>query len=181
MSKLIYLSGKARSGKDEFARLWIKNNPKFIRMAFADEIKSMTSQILGVKLEDLSNPETKEKYRAFLIYGGQLVRAIDPDYWVKKVTSREDFKRKDVIITDVRCVNEMEELEYRAEYYFKEAIGVRISALEPVRLARGANPDFFDDVSETSMDNEHLTWNIANNGTLEDLEKEIKKVMAWHG
>ena len=184
MSKLIYLSGKARSGKDEFAKIWCKLNPSFKRMAFADAIKSKAAEILGVKLEDLSNPETKEKYRAFLIFGGQLVRSVDPLYWVKQVVNDPYFKTGDVIITDVRFPNEINELDYWATKFDKEIIRIRMVASEEVRLARGANPEFFNDISETALDNFDPAYftTFVNDSTLEHLEdcaKFIEKTIDW--
>lgn len=180
MSKLVYLSGKARSGKDEFAKIWCRLNPSFKRMAFADAIKSKAAEILGVKLEDLSNPDTKEKYRAFLIFGGQLVRSVDPLYWVKQVINDPYFKTGDVIITDVRFPNEINELDYWANKYEKDIMYVKIGAPEKIRIERGANPEFFDDISETALDdigtvhmNDYTVW---NSGTLEELEGCVKNI-----
>ena len=180
MSKLVYLTGKARSGKDEVAKIWQKYCPSFTRMAFADEIKYLTSDILKVDYKDLSNPDTKEKYRAFLIYGGQIVRAIDKDYWVKKITSKNQFKNEDVIITDVRFLNEIQELDYRGDYFAKDIISIRIRATDETRKARGANPEFFDDISETELDflkDSDFNYTIVNDTSLLGLEQRIIEIL----
>ena len=185
MTKLVYLSGKSRAGKDEVTKIWCKLCPSFTKMAFADEIKKKTSDILGVKLEDLSDPATKEKYRAFLIFGGQLVRSIDSNYWVKKVVGSDSFRKKDVIISDVRFLNEMNELDYLGGYYGKEVISINVFANQDIRVVRGANPEFFNDKSETDLDccdSGDFDWRIANNGTLQELEANVKfifKEMGW--
>lgn len=179
MSKLVYLTGKARAGKDEFARLWIKHNPTFKKLAFADEIKKLTSKILGLKLEDLSNPETKEKYRAFIIFGGQLGRHIDPDIWIRRLMNTPEFAG-DSIVSDVRFQNELDTLESLDGYpYHKKICPIRIKASEKNRLARGANPEFFDDISETDLDayeDDDFEFTVENNSTLEDLERKVIEI-----
>jgi hypothetical protein len=56
---ILSLSGRKHSGKTTFAKEAIKKG--FIKISFADKLKEITAKILNCSVEDLSDPELKEK------------------------------------------------------------------------------------------------------------------------
>ena len=81
MNYTLLLTGKMRAGKDELAKIMLKLDPSLRRMAFADKLKELSAQVLGIPVEDLHDAEKKKQYRDRLIFGGNLVRSVSPHTW----------------------------------------------------------------------------------------------------
>ena len=117
MSKLVGITGFARSGKDTFfscASSYLDSiNETSIRYAFADILKSecdsLTRQYAGISCFT-SNDEEKALIRPLLVaYGTHLRRQLNPNCWIDRI--RDDVGRAldsnhYVFITDVRFENE---------------------------------------------------------------------------
>lgn len=101
---LLGLSGFAGVGKDTAGRSMVN----WHRRAFADELKAELKDFC-LKAYNLdvftSDPEQKKFLRDLMVYHGRSMRAIDPNYWIKKVeaTMKPDMN---YVITDVRYANE---------------------------------------------------------------------------
>ena len=117
MSKIIAISGFARSGKDTAFKimedyLQLNEGWSFQRVAFADALKShlypLVSNKLGIDLYNCSDSE-KELIRPLMVEYGKAHRSLDGEYWVK-----ESFKDLDIsesskvvyVVTDLRYENE---------------------------------------------------------------------------
>lgn len=99
---LIGLCGYARVGKDSIAALM----PGWIRRAFATQLKldvDVLTRPLG--LDVLHNDEHKIMARELLVAHGRLARAVDPNYWIDRISIPG---AGDCVITDVRYANEVE-------------------------------------------------------------------------
>ena len=117
MSKLIGITGFARSGKDTFfscASSYLDSlNKTSVRYAFADILKSecdpLTRQYSGISCFT-SDDREKALIRPLLVaYGTHLRRQLNPDCWIDRI--RDDVGRAlnenhYVFITDVRFENE---------------------------------------------------------------------------
>ena len=122
---IVGFCGYARSGKDTAAQALIDKG--FQRCAFADALKldvlsalqgsaritdavfegqSTGGLALKVSLGLFSSPATKEQFRPLLVEYGRAMRALDPDYWVKRLDLR--LPNAPIVITDVRYKNEHE-------------------------------------------------------------------------
>lgn len=98
---LIGLCGYARVGKDSIAALM----PGFVRRAFATQLKMDVDRLTRpLGLDVLHNTEHKIMARELLVAHGRLARAVDPDYWIDRVT----VPNMNCVITDVRYANEVE-------------------------------------------------------------------------
>lgn len=184
---IIGISGKARSGKDQFGeylRKCLKERHKrfFRRVAFATQLKFMCKehfdlsddQLWGDKKENpderffkssvkIGNKEYKEFWTAREIMQelGGFYRRIDYNFWV---TTLDRYLKKeiikDAIITDVRHINECE--------YVKNNKGVLIKVVrESADEIHGMQHE-----SETALDDRpkgYFDIEIDNCGTLEDL------------
>tara|TARA_B100002019_G_scaffold86192_1_gene74687 strand:- start:6268 stop:6915 length:648 start_codon:yes stop_codon:yes gene_type:complete len=117
MSKLIGVSGFARSGKDTFFErsklLLEKHGKKAVRVAFADALKSECDELLS-KYTNLSafteEDSEKEIVRPLLVtYGTQIRRKLNENCWIEKVQPQViEYLKSDyyVFVTDVRFKNE---------------------------------------------------------------------------
>jgi hypothetical protein len=117
MSKLIGVSGFARSGKDTFFErsklLLEEHGKKAVRVAFADALKSECDELLS-KYTNLSafteEDSEKEIVRPLLVtYGTQIRRKLNENCWIEKVQPQViDYLKSDyyVFVTDVRFKNE---------------------------------------------------------------------------
>lgn len=112
MSLIIGLSGVAGAGKDLFFSLLkkslAKNKINVCRLALADGLKSeLSSHILklyGVNIFECDR-ETKNLYRPFLVFHGELKRKLSNGrHWIDKISQRVNSQAKNKIycITDIR-------------------------------------------------------------------------------
>ncbi len=127
--KVISIAGYARAGKDTFANIakviLERNNYRFVRVAFADEVKNEIQKMLnnnGFKLNvQKLTAEEKEKIRPlFVIWATQRRKESDGEaYWINVVDKQlnniiYDFKnagestdRLVTLIPDCRYLNEV--------------------------------------------------------------------------
>ena len=175
----IALTGKIRSGKDSVADILVAKG--FERFAFSDGIWATIQNIWGIS-EDYTN-----KPRKLLQDVGQKLREVDPyvwiDYTIHNVRATESLlealgvaDKTDIIITDLRQPNEYEVL--REEGFTI----IRVSAPESARKqrARARGDDFTEQdlihETESHIDDFEVDYEIINNGTLEELAKEVERV-----
>lgn len=176
----IALTGKMRSGKDAVAHhLYIAHG--FHKAAFGDALKRHAHDVFPW-VSELSKP--RALYQNF----GQLMREIDPQVWVKHAertvegiislrTSMSDAEIG-VVISDLRQPN---------EFSWARANGftvIRVTAPDEARLARAkaAGDDFREEdlahETEQHADGFAVDYEIANDGTIEDLRKKVDAIMA---
>lgn len=201
MKTLILISGKARSGKNTAAEMLKKEFEGFkvIEDMFAKSLKQIAEkateklqqylETVAVSSEMWMHGEdyaevhkhitdklvfSKENFydkktpltRILLeMIGTDIIREIDPNFHVTNLINRsktEDFDIK--LVTDARFKNEIEET-YPARVF-------------TLRINRTDVPEN-NHISNTELDNyEHFDFEIKNDGTLEDLEINVKAVAA---
>lgn len=169
----IALTGKLRSGKTTVERYLVEKY-NYTAFAFGDELKRYAHELFG---------KTEGKPRELYQWFGQTMRERDPNIWARKcfdaISIRHyngpgDFK---ALITDMRQPNEHERC--KAEGY----VIIRIIASESCRLARAQREgDIFtlDDLrhdTERHVDMFEVDYDIDNNGTLDDLYKQVDKIL----
>jgi len=98
---IIGFAGKAYSGKTTAAEM-----TGFQRMAFADELKRIATEVFG-----WDGKKDKKGRRLLQVIGTECGRAYDPDFWVRKLECRIAEISvwptiPDVAIDDVRFNNE---------------------------------------------------------------------------
>ena len=163
-NKIIIFSGKQLSGKDTVAKLLLELLTDFKRIGLGDAIKLEYGEQKGLSFGDIE--ANKALYRPDLIELGNLRRAQDKDYWIKKVVALKE----NIIVPDVRMKRELE--------YFKaqNAFTIRVEATLETRQKRGVLASI-NDATETELDSV-LDWDyvIDNNGSEGDLNKEVHKL-----
>jgi len=169
---IIGLSGYAQVGKDTVARILVEDHG-FTRLAFADIIKNAVYTLdpiitlEGIRLGHLVDAhgweiakQFPEVRRLLQVMGSEVGRElIDPQVWIE-ITMHGITKERDIVISDVRFKNEAEEIKYQGGDIWRIS---RIEKDAPVNAHR----------SETELDEWNFDEYLANNGTIEDLRKEI--------
>ncbi len=176
MYDIIALSGKAQTGKTTAAK-WISDlNPIYHVMSFADPIRQKLVEEFPdlVTMDDLRNHKKKVldingqrmTVRDLMIQFGRLYRAIDSDFWVKKLLASAEIHfhaGHGIVIDDMRYPNE-----------------VRLLTKMGARLIRVERPDIelIDDPSETLLDNHQFREYLHNNGSVDDYKRQICLLLA---
>ena len=171
---IIGLSGYARSGKDEVAKILVEDYG-YKRVAFADKIRDLLLE---------TNPQVKDGFRVESVvgaYGWDQAKVLFPEirnllqrlgvgarktfgdgFWVWQVIQDLEPNIK-YVITDVRFKNEGD--------FVKESNGkiwkVVRAGVEPVN----------SHISERDMDGYKVDMILKNEGTLEDLRTLVRSRM----
>lgn len=185
------LIGKARVGKDQFGEYLqecfnTRHRRTFTPMAFAKELKDMCQANFDLTDEQLwgddkeipdlrfakkyngvsSNPSDYWTPREIMQELGSFYRKITYNFWVESLgKTMEKRNIDDVIVTDVRHVNECE--------FVKERQGILIKIVRP----DAAEIHGMLHESETALDgveDSYFDIEINNDGTLEDLHDAAK-------
>lgn len=172
MEKVILISGKAQNGKDTFAEL-LKNTleqkgnlvvvdrfAKYIKGYLTDYYKwdgVTKSEAVRYKLQQLGTEIIKEKLNYKYFHSQRLAQ----DFQIVE----NDFDY--FLVADTRFPDEI----YLMKSMFpNEVITVRV---QRDGITGGLTNEQLQHKSETSLDNFKFDWNVKNNGTLEDLQREV--------
>jgi hypothetical protein len=175
---IIGLSGYAGSGKDEVAKILMKEYG-FRRIAFADKVREVLYEIdpvvmvdvhyKDITVKDLVNDEgwddakKNKEVRALLQNLGVAIRNnIGLDAWVDAAL-KDVSPDENVVVTDVRFINEASKI--------KAMGGVLWRVKRPNVLAVNNH------ISETELDGYKVDQIFANSGSLEDLNMLVKNRM----
>lgn len=99
----IAIAGRIGAGKTSIAQ-----RLGFQRMGFARALKQELSELLGIPVAEFESTVSKSKWRVLMQAWGEARRRVDPYYWVNKLL--DELDDGDIVVDDVRFVNEMEAL-----------------------------------------------------------------------
>lgn len=177
MTRLIGLSGFARSGKDTLGQT-LASTYGFQPVAFADRLKDMAASIdplvhtsrLGsasiplhsvLRGSDWEQAKTHPGVREFLQALGVAARQhISETVWIDALFRSLDTERYRYVITDVRFPN--------------EADAVRERGGQVWRVERPGTGPANDHQSETALNDYPFDRIILNDGTLQDLRAKVR-------
>jgi hypothetical protein len=191
---LIAVVGKAYVGKDTFGKMLAEElnklqYPPYVLMAYANELKLRCQKDFDLSYEQLwgsekerndlrypkadygfsSNPADYLTGREIMQMYGQFFRSIDYDFWVKnlfKVIEEKEYTN--VIITDVRHINEAEAV--------KEHKGLLLKITREDKT----KPHGETHISETALDNyDRFDFTVINDYGLEELREVTKDVVKF--
>lgn len=180
---MIVLIGRAGAGKDTTYGIIKKLDPSFERVAFGDPLKDIIATGFGItrELVDALKRDTKGKFkyvtpiqnlctgvnmRTLMARIGTDTREkgiLPENIWVNiAITKANDFfgKGNDVVVTDARFINEVEQLK-------------KFFAITTVKIINNSVP-LLAHRSETELDEYKADIEIDNNGTVEELEENVK-------
>ena len=163
--KIIILSGKQYSGKDTVAKILLEHLKDFKRIGLGDAIKIEYGKTVNKTFEEIE--KDKHLYREDLINFANAKRAIDQDYWIKKIVEYP----YNVIVPDMRVKREYDFFKSQGAYM------IRVEASEEARAKRGKLVKK-DDPTETALD-DIKDWNyvIKNESDYETLVKDSKALI----
>lgn len=165
MSNIIFLIGKAGSGKDTVAKLFADYGYK--RLAFADALKKdYYSEFCVNYCPDTEDRDFKEKHRQGLInYGEHMRNTKGKSYWIREAF--QNYGNEDLIVTDVRRDSEL-------------------SFIKSLKNSGGSV--FFYYIDRDVIDSDTLTIKsiedsmllvdgvISNNGNLKQLKENVREI-----
>lgn len=170
--KVILISAYARHGKDSAADIlkseFEKQGKKVLIAHYGDLVKYVCKTFFGWNGE-------KDDYGRSLLQkiGTDEIRKSDPDFWVRFIydilamfIDEWDY----VIIPDCRFPNE---IEYFKEPYF-DLITIRVNRLNYISPLTVEQQNHS---SETSLDNYAFDYYINSESGLDNLKKEIDKII----
>lgn len=169
------------------------SHPSYVNMAFAHELKLRCQAAFDLSYEQLwgddkevldkryMKPEKSYAYepaddklpdrywtaREIMQNYGAFYRTIDNEFWIKNLFRvAEDKEYTNVIVTDVRYMNEAKYIQHKKGGYV-------------IRVERGSKDDVHNmqHPSEVELDNYgDFDFTVNNNGTLDDLRQTTKDV-----
>lgn len=111
---VILVTGYARTGKDTFADAFISLVPGSRKVAFADILKDAGNLFLERLnlhgMADLNRDSDKFRFRDFLVAGGKMARALQPDVFAERAATVAKLNLQAgrcVVISDWRYANEL--------------------------------------------------------------------------
>jgi len=186
--KLIGCAGQARFGKDVVSD-YLAYKLKLKRAAFASNVKRIFCETFGVDMEFVEKwkviPEPPPGFsmpvRQALQFIGDGFRKIKNDIWVDLIFRN---KPENIAISDVRYVNEMKEIKnnkginiliYRPGYLNNDSneSEAQIRVFIEHFLSKGVEGKVSDNDEKFSL----VDYFIINNGTIDDLHKQVNSVV----
>ena len=167
MTKVIYIAGYKRSGKDTFG-LFLKealeaNGKKVELVSFADPMKRILATTLGISLEFLDNCKNNSNFphRGYLErFGSEAMKPeFGEDVWVDLVNKYILRSTADIVIVP--------DFRFRKEYSESAAFPYTIKVQrDNVTPSKG-----FIHISERDLNGFDFDKVITNNGTLDELRE----------
>ena len=174
---IIGLSGYARSGKDEVAKILVEDYG-YKRVAFADKIRELLLE---------TNPQVRDGFRIKNVvsaYGWDEAKVLFPEvrrllqdlgvgarktfgewFWIEQAMRKVSFA-DNVVVTDVRFTNEA---DFIKKYDDSQIWRIKRSGIEAVN----------SHVSEHDMDGYPVDKILKNEGTLEELQTIVRTRMEF--
>lgn len=163
----IIVAGKIGSGKDTVSDYLVVKYG-FTKLFFAEGIYEIAEKYFGMQTKD----------RVLLQSIGQKMREIRPSVWID-YTFNQVKNFNNIVISD--CRQENEYLRAIKEGFYPVYIETNLDkCIERVTIRDGKKPDIsrFNHESERGADKYiDQMYIIDNNGTLEDLYKQVDKLM----
>lgn len=157
--KKLALIGKMRSGKDTVAD-YLAVEYGYRKIPLALGVYKVAHDIFGMS----------GKNRKLLIDIGAALRGIDENVWIDHVL-RLAGTSKNVIVSDVRYLNEYEVLKEHG-YTF-----IKVYAPDALRIQRGADEAYIAHPTECYLDHIEADWMLVNNGSTADLYDQVDAIM----
>lgn len=168
--KIFVISGKARSGKNETARIIEKyyKEKKCITISFAYYLKDYTKRITGWDGNEITKP------RQFLQnLGIELIKnKIDSKLLINRILQDIEvfsYFYDIIIISDARLIDEIESIKYK----YPNSVSIRIIG----DINNGLTSSEKLHITETGLDNYDNFDYIVKNNTCETLKKDIEEIL----
>ena len=193
MSKIfIGIMGKARSGKDFFAKTLSEEffnitKHRFVLMAYATELKMMVQHNFDLTYEQLwgedkevvdtrYKKQNSNEYwtaREIMQSFGEFYRSIDNHFWVKALFNIIDTKKfNNVIITDLRHINEVNPIIDRGGYIINVVNDIAESIHGSNHISEQLNYD-----ADFTVINNYNPLELDKSSTADDLRVSARQIV----
>lgn len=172
----IGLFAKMRSGKDEVFKILDRMGFDVERVAFGDVMKESFYERFPHIPKDPKPIDLLQKY-------GQAMREIDPDVWVRPTMNRKQLKADilaqagfmvpSFVFTDIRQPNEYQAVKDSGAFMVKIEAPLELRVKRMLELGETVTPEVLEAPTERYIDNFESDFVIYNDGTIEDLEKQV--------
>ncbi len=169
--KIFIISGKARSGKGEVSKIisdYYKDK-KSIIISFGHYIKDYAKRI-----SDWNGDEETKPRELLQQLGIELIKnKIDDKLFIKRI--KEDIEVFSyfydiIIVNDARLLDEIESLKNS----YSDSIVIRVKNKNENNLTISQK----NHITETDLDNyKYFNYIIENNGSKEDLKKQVEEIL----
>ncbi|MEC3013904.1 AAA family ATPase [Bacillus cereus] len=170
---LIGIAGKMRTGKDTIARLMSKDRRgSFQRGAYADELKVHVDRKYG--------KQEGGKRRALLQKEGQDERKKDSRVWIDKLNKKIEALRKvgkNVVVTDLRQLDELEDLRSQGAYIIRVNVDDEIRKQRIIDAGDEFKEEDFYHETEIMIDQMEVDYEIYNNSGLIQLIQQLDTIL----
>ncbi len=180
--KILGVSGFARSGKDTIANYLVREYD-FTRLAFADPMRDLlyaTNPIVDSdgerdwRVQDAVNmygwdvakvdyPEIRALLQRLGTEGGRKI--FGENFWVDQTIKKAKEIGGKIVISDVRFENEVE--------------AIRANGGIVIRVNREGISSVNNHVSDKGLSDDLVDFDAFNNGTIEQLEWDIRTILEW--
>ena len=167
--KILALCGRRFSGKSYLADMAMRKEKRFVRRAFADNLKKRFAEAYDIPLQYLHTTGVKDKYREPMFMYANSCKREDPCCFARPVIKASE-KDELTIIDDLRFIEELQ--------LIIESGGVVVKVVsEPIdRKSRGwiYSYEIDEDYSETEMDLSIETFLAITSGRAEQVFNNLK-------
>jgi hypothetical protein len=174
MTRWVGICGRAGAGKDHLLQTMRTFDRRFYRISFADQLREELDEFFDPADSQLfyRKPYSPEVRWLMQVWGTDLRRAQDPDYWVKRAEEKaNDMDYTWPVFTDVRFPNEADMVVRNG------GLIVRVMAPPEVREARlGELPPEHE--SETAMDEYRVDMHVTSTEENETYLGQVARVVA---
>lgn len=161
MKPIIILNGKPRSGKDTFAE-YLNKITRVEKYSIVDKVKEIATQCGW----DGSKEERDRKFLCDVKIMTELYNDMPFNSVIEKVKEFNEDDSKSVLLVDMR--------EPRDIARAKRELGAYAIFIDNDRV-----PEIKSNVADGTINNFNYDYRIDNNGTLEDLDKEVQRFWAY--
>lgn len=176
----IGLFAKMRSGKDEVFKILDRMGFDVERVAFGDVMKESFYERFPHIPKDPKPIDLLQKY-------GQAMREIDPDVWVRPTMNRKQLKADilaqaglmvpSFVFTDIRQPNEYQAVKDSGAFMVKVEAPLELRVKRMLELGETVTPEVLEAPTERYIDTFESDFVIYNDGTIEDLEKQVTEMI----
>lgn len=167
----VALVGKMRSGKDTVAK-YLMDDYGFKKFYFAKGIEEII-------LKYFPNAFDNGKPRQYYQHIGQQLRVLDQDVWINYLLNEVEILKDpiNIVVTDMRQVNEAERLKKEGFTIIKVVADEKIRIDRILKSGDKFNAEDLHHETELQVDLINADITVVNNGTIEELKKEVQNII----
>ena len=170
---VILISGFARTGKDTLGAALLDLLPHSRKVAFADSLKAAGNLFLERLnlhgMADLNRESDKFRFRDFLVAGGKMARALDPDVFADKAAYEAKLNLlagRCVVMPDWRYPNELIAVQTKCAPYHVVTVRLHRESTGPANEEEAVH---MAQIEDTCRVDHEASFKSGETGAIRDL------------